>query len=187
MSVSGVVPSGLLPTVVVMGITFSPPSSPLKCDRQPPEGKPLVAIDGELTDQTVDDINREEIRSLEIVCMNPEDSTFNRSRGIPVISIWTRGGPASYLESTLTAILEAQDAHFRTHSTYLDKLSEIELPERPATMRVTLDAEDSGWVATAAIDRMLTKCVVYDGEVSRPHPRVPRRQPTCLSDRELGL
>lgn len=186
MSALRVAPTQFLPILVVMGVMLPPPDSPLKCDTEPPEGKPLVAIDGELTDRKPEEIDREEIRSIEIVCMNPRDSTFNRSHGIPVISIWTTGGPASYLEPTLMAILEAQDAHFGRHAEYLETLSEIELPERPSRMQVTLDATESGWVATASIDRMLATCVVYDGEVSVPHSRVPRRQPTCLSDRELG-
>ena len=179
----------IAPVLLLIGAHITLPDARLKCGSLPPGGEPLVAVDGEITTVKPDSIwqavDKDDLMWLQIVCMNPRDSTFSRGRGIQVISIWTAEGPASHLEPTLAEILDAQDANFRRESSYLHELSEIELPGRPEQIQLSMDASDTGWVASAWIDRLLAKCFVFEGEIRLPHSDLSRREPACFDDREL--
>lgn len=80
---------------VALAVLHPPPeSSALKCSGYRPE--PLVAVNGTFVDTTLPELglDRSEIFQVDIVCMDPADSSFNRERGTPVISVWTHDGPA---------------------------------------------------------------------------------------------
>ena len=173
--------------MLLMGASSIPSEPHLKCGSV---REPLFAVDGQiqgiLTDSSRNGLSMRDIYWLQIVCMDPQDSTFGRDYSIPVVSVWTAHGPASHLEPTLAAILEAQDANLRESSGYIHGLDEINLPARPAQVRVSMDVRENGWIATASVDRLLAKCFVFDGEIPAPHSRVSPRHPKCLDDRDLG-
>lgn len=152
--------------------------------------QPLYAIDGEIkgvhSDSSFKDLAQDELLWVQVVCMDPQDSTFRRGYGIPVVSVWTIHGPVAHLEPTLAAILDAQDARARQGLPYASDPDEMGLPSRPATLTVSVEVRDSGWLATAEVARLLAKCFVFDGDVAAPHSRLAARQPECLDDRALG-
>lgn len=187
-------PSRFVPVALQIGAllhvpVFAGTPDRLKCGLEGADREPLLAIDGELTEREPAEagelLSQDEVELVEIVCLDARDSTFNASRGIPVVSIWTKDGPAGRLEPLLAAILEAQDAHFRRYATYLDDVSELQLPGRIHAIRVSLEADARGWIAWARVDRMLAACLVYDGEVGAPRPRVEPRRPDCV-ETEFG-
>jgi hypothetical protein len=163
--------------------TISSDNTLRKCDGHPAGRDPIVMVDGAITngkiDPVVKDLDPEQVYSIEILCMNPEDSTLNKTQGIGVASVWTRQGIERAAIRTLTAIVEAQDAHFRKESRYLDDISGIALPLRPPELLVTVEAIARGWIARAVVDRMPLTCAVYDGTVRAPQPGLLPRQPTC--------
>ena len=183
----GVRPMWAAPVLLLVAATSMLSESHFKCGSAQ---DPLFAIDGQIkgvaTDSSWNGLSTNDIYWLQMVCVDPRDSTFRRGYGIPVISVWTTHGPASHLEPTLAAILEAQDANLRETSRYLRSVGEMDLPPRPAQVEVLMDVRESGWIATASVDRFLAKCYVFDGEIQAPHSRLSPRQPQCLDDLDLG-
>ncbi|MGH7459717.1 MAG: hypothetical protein ACREMA_01655 [Longimicrobiales bacterium] len=148
----------------------------------------MVALDGAFItvdpDSILRDLKTEDILSIQIVCMDPQDSTFNRTHGIPVMLVRTKEGPASYVKRQLAAILAAQDAHFRRESTYISDLSRIALPFRAAQLRVSIDVRAKGWLAKATVEQSSLVCFVFSGDIRPPHPRLLPGRPDCNEDRE---
>ena len=156
----------VVPVVALIAGLASGSGEARKCGRTTNHGG-LVAIDGVITavrpDSLMKHLNADDLQSIEIVCMNPQDSTFNRSSGIPVVSVWTKNGPIAQVKATLSVILAAQDAHHRRESKYIDGLEKIELPASSSRLRVSMKASNHGWVAEATFERMLATCFVFDG------------------------
>ncbi|CAN5709951.1 hypothetical protein BH23GEM9_BH23GEM9_17610 [soil metagenome] len=157
----------------------------LKCGPQPENTVPLVAIDGAFVASSDPwrHVDRDSIYSLEILCMNPQDSTFHRTVGVPVISIWTMHGPLPQLKAVLALLPEAQDAYFSRHAEYFSDLSAVPRLEPPAPARIVVETSARGWIATGSIDRLLQVCVVYDGATEPPSPELSRRRVTCIIER----
>jgi hypothetical protein len=151
----------------------------------------LYAVDGEIkgvhSDSSLGNLTSTDIAWIQVVCMDPQDSTFRRGSGIPVVSVWTNRGPASRLEPTLAAILAAQDARAHRGLEYTSEVAELDLPEQPSVLTVAVEVRESGWMATASVERLLAKCFVFDGDVPAPHARLVLRQPECLDNRMLGI
>ena len=175
----------LAPALALLGVGASAPDLALKCGgATAPGGKPLVSIDGVIRSPdylSSIKLTAEDIHGIDIVCMNPKDSTFNRTHGWGVASIWTKQGPAPRVEEALDVIREAQDAHLAKHGRYILALEEIRFPESMKPVRVTMDADKSGWTARTTLPRLLRTCTMFDGTLAVPLPNEPRK-PACVSD-----
>jgi hypothetical protein len=175
----------LAPALAVLGVGASVRDVSLKCGGlTAPGGKPLISIDGVITSQDyVSSIKAraEDIYRIDIVCMNPTDSTFNRTHGWGVVSIWTKQGPAPRVEQALDVIREAQDAYFAKQGRYLAALDDIRFPENMKTVRVTMDVDKTGWIARTTLPRLLRTCTMFDGTMAAPLPNEPRK-PVCVSN-----
>ncbi len=166
----------------------------VKCGPQPPGTTALLAIDGEIRDAPPPSfrsvspaavVDPEDIFWIDIVCIDPLDSTFQRGHGVPVVSIWTKRGPASHMEPALLEIRTAQNRHFERQGRYLEGLDAIELSEHPpqvhVAMEVTSDAD--GYVASARTERLFATCFLYDGAAGAPRAGLVPGEPDCVSDR----
>jgi hypothetical protein len=175
--------TAIVPVIALLGAATFHSDSARKCGRPIGPGEPLFAVDGVIrgpaTDASMSTVDKGDLYSVEVLCLNAKDSTFVRGEGIPLISVWTKSGPVSHLKPVLAAILEAQDGHFRKSSTYIAALDGIKLPARSDRVRVTLQLEDGGWIATSTVDRLMMKCRVFDGHTP---PRSGRREITCVDD-----
>jgi len=106
---------------------------------------------------------------------------FNRTTGIPIVSIWTTYGPIAEAKRALADVVVAQDAHFRTHSRYLVSLEGVPAATASKGIRITVETHDKGWIARASIHRLFATCIVYDGVV--PNLRVKEaRNPECVEE-----
>ena len=175
----------IVPAVAVAAALNPYDSTLLKCGTLSPNG-PLLGVDGVLTgpvnrDKPLGDIAKENVYSIDILCVDPVDSTFNRTHGWQLISLWTMQGPAPRLKEALAVIRDEQDAHHARHGSYITKLEEIPLPETMKPLRITLQVDKKGWIARATVRQLLSTCSVYDGEVSNP-PYIGARQIDCASD-----
>src|SRR5688572_20908020 len=102
-------------------------TAPLKCGTPVPPGGPFIAVDGVVVGQleqqskpgTDYGVAREDLYSLEILCLDPKDSSFVRGRGLPLVSMWTLSGPAPRLKNALDMVRDAQDAHYAKHGVYM--------------------------------------------------------------------
>ena len=65
----------------------------LKIQVQFHEQRPIgrgAALGDHVGEEVVANRTANQVLEIQVVCMNPQDSTFNRSVGRPVVSIWTR-------------------------------------------------------------------------------------------------
>ena len=151
-------------------------------------GEALFAVDGEikgiLTDSSVTKLGRSEIAAIQIVCMDPRDSTFhNEGRGGPqVVSVWTVRGPVPHIEPTLEAILDAQDARARRGHRYATTLAQLAVDPLHEAIEVSVTVLETGWVATATVERYLYTCFVFDGDVAETGFRGTPRQLKCREE-----
>jgi hypothetical protein len=175
----------LAPALALLSVGASMPDVAMKCGGvTAPGGKPIVSIDGVIRSPdyvSPIELTELDIHRIDIVCMNPEDSTFNRTRGWGVVSIWTRQGPAPRVEEALAVIREAQDAHLAKHGHYIVALEDIRFPENMKPVHMTMDADRRGWIARTTLPRLLRTCTMLDGTVAVPLPNEPRK-PRCVSD-----
>lgn len=147
---------------------------------------PLIAFDGRISEGVqLGDVEREHIFFLEIVCMDPVDSTFSMNPGIPVVSIWTEHGPAPEMELALAEVLEAQIASHAASGEYLTDVSSLDLSEFSDRIRISMEVGKGGWLAVASIERLLARCVVFDGSIDPPHHSVTARTPRFLHRHEV--
>ena len=184
----------IAPALLLIGASGTTSDAALKCGRQlqlpgqqPSAMRPLVILDGAFGttdgDALLKKLNRDEILSIEIICVSPTDSTTRVPDGIPAMSITTKQGPASFLKPNLAAVLAAQDEHFRAHSTYSEDAANIALPFRSAKQRVSLDVQANGWIAKATFDEFAPACYVFDGSVAAPSEGLKPKQPECVAQR----
>jgi hypothetical protein len=176
--------------LLVAAAPFSMSSPDRKCGPQPARQDPVVLVDGVIVKtkpaSVLQDLGPGEVHSIEILCMDPRDSTLNHSHGIPAVSILTKAGLISTAKRTLAAIVDAQDAHFRRESEYLAGLERISLPPRPAQVHVAMEAGRTGWVARATIDGLPETCVVYDGDIAAPAAGLLPGHARCFTTGEAG-
>ena len=172
----------LAPAVLVVSAAALADTTPAKCGGQ--NTAPLVAIDGVITalhmDSIMQQVPRENLYSLAIVCMNPQDSTFNRRQGINVISLWTVQGPAPRVKTALGEIRDAQAAYFAREGRFATTLKEIAFHDPTGRLTVSLDADDKGWTARATVPRLLETCAVSGGAAA-PEPGAAG-EIRCFSD-----
>ena len=175
----------LASALALLGVGASAPAVVFKCGGgTAPGGKPLLSIDGVMRwteDPSSINVPEKDIHSIDILCMNPKDSTLNRTHGWGVVSIWTKQGPAPRVEEALDVIRGEQDAHLAKHGRYIVALEDIRFPESMKPVRVTMTADKSGWIARTTLPRLLRTCTMYDGTVTGPLPK-PARMTTCMSD-----
>src|SRR5687768_10519099 len=91
----------IVPIVAVAAAMIPQHGAMLKCGTASPDG-PLFAVDGVVMgpstrEKPFGNVAKENVYSLEIMCMDPVDSTFNRTHGRQLISLWTMQGPAPRL------------------------------------------------------------------------------------------
>ena len=175
----------IVPVVAVAAAMIPTGSTMIKCGTLSPNG-PLLGVDGVVTgpvsrDKPLGNLAKEDVYSIDIMCVDPVDSTFNRTHGWQLISLWTMQGPAPRLKEALNLIRDAQDAHYARHGRYITKLEEIPLPETMKPLRITLQADKKGWIARATVRQLLTTCSISDGVNIDPN-YVRARQIECASD-----
>ena len=173
----------IAPALLLIGASAASFEFPRKCGSLPPGARPVLAVDGTImsVDPMTDlGVDPDSVLELQVVCMNPRDSTFNRTTGVPVISVWTKQGPVPHLQPTLEAVLEAQDEQFSRNATYFSSTDHVALPYRPEQVRMTLEGRENGWIAAVTVDRYLSTCYVFDGAVRPPYPHLERRRPSCV-------
>jgi hypothetical protein len=147
----------------------STPGAALKCGLLAPDGSPMYAVDGVLQSREgISGFQPEDLYRVDIVCMDPKDSTFNRTAGFAVLSIWTMEGPAPRVPEALDIIRDAQDKHFAKYGRYIAAVEDIQLPESMKAVRITLNADENGWIAHSTFPRLLRRCVMFDGAVATP-------------------
>jgi hypothetical protein len=160
-------------------------SPPRKCGIQPGTTNPVTLVDGAVVNQTPDAVwkvvDPESVFSIEVGCLNPKDSTLNRTTGIPAISIFTRLGMQASIKRMLTTVADLQGAHFRLHARYLEQLEPVLLPGRVERMRVELEVSPDGWLARYTVDGLGVTCIVYAGTVPGTPTGVAPREPTCIA------
>jgi hypothetical protein len=142
----------------------------------------LRAIDGVIVAKNDEPFalpKADEIHSIHVVCMNPQDSTFKASgtSGIPVLSVWTKRAVAQ-LTTSLEAVMAAQDAHFKKTAKYLSDVAAMALPATTPKVQISVTSYERGWQAHATMPRFMTTCTLFDGEV-KTEQAVYRRQIYC--------
>jgi hypothetical protein len=177
----------LLPALALIGLGASAPnesSAARKCgqrftDADPRSNAPVYALDGAViqpgTVGPMSNVRSDNIHSVEFICLNPKDSTFNRSSGVTIISIWTKTSPAPRVAEALEIVRQAQDAQFAKNGRYLSVAKEIPLPETMKGVIVTLEGGPSGWIARTTVPRLLRTCVMFDGTVADAPAGAPRK------------
>jgi hypothetical protein len=176
----------LAPALALLSIGASAPHAAFKCGgATQPGGKALLSIDGVIRwteDLSSIKLPEKDIHSVDILCMDPRDSTLNRTHGWGVVSVWTKQGPAPRVEEALDVIRDEQDAHLAKHGRYILALEDIRFPESMKPVRMTMDADKSGWIARTTLPRLLRTCTMFDGTVAAPPPNQSRKT-ACVSDR----
>jgi hypothetical protein len=176
----------LVPMVALLGAGTSTTVAARKCGALPPGGKPIFAIDGVVQPSGVGvtpaPVAEGDIVFVDIICMDPKDSSFNRTHGVSLISAWTKSGPAPRVEEALSVIRAAQDAQFARNGRYISSVESIRFPESMKPVSVTLVADRKGWIARTTLPRYLRTCMMFDGTVAAP-PRTGPRTSECTSDR----
>lgn len=178
------------------GPSTEPLASELKCGLQPEGTTALIAIDGVIQgalpegdqrfDLSSDDdkplngrVDREDLFWVQVVCMDPRDSTFRRGgSGVGVISVWTKDGPAGQMTPALSEIVEAQERHFEHEGRYLEDLSAIDGFAAPERVEIELQTEPDWWIATARTERFLGQCTARGGTGGGVSS-----EPECADDR----
>ncbi len=152
----------------------------LKCGKVPESG-PLVAIDGEITELSLEDAGKlDDVYAIEILCWNPADSTFNHSVGLGTVYVLTKSLMMG-MQDDLRLVMEAQDRFFAIHSTFSDELSELSLGEFTTEgIAIELAATEGGWSATADRGDLLYRCGVFSGSGASPHSDMTARTTKCF-------
>jgi hypothetical protein len=128
-----------------------------------------------------------DIQAMEILCMNPRDSTFTPATGVPVVSIWTKRGPVAEMKPALAAILDAQDMYAKQNSEYAESLDVLSLPPYPSKFDISLDVRTDHWRATITMNGYLGTCYVYDGASAASSAEAMPRTPACVYDRAIPV
>jgi hypothetical protein len=176
----------LLPVVVLAGLGTTAPNAARKCGTPIPSmAQMLKAIDGVIVappdSAALAKVKSEDIYSMDLVCMNPLDSTFSRSRGITVMSIWMKTGPAPRITEALDVVRQAQDSSLARTGRYISSGAEIQLPANMRGISVALEASAEGWIARTTVPRLLRTCVMFDGRVPERTQGAPRKS-VCAYD-----
>lgn len=174
----------LLPAVALVALGTSSPNAARKCGRQqviagPGRIVPLMSIDGVViqpgTVHPMSNVVGTDIYSVDIICMDAKDSTFNRTQGVAIISVWTKSGPAPRVTEALDVIRQAQDSSFARNGRYISAVSEIRFPENMKPVQMTLEAGPKGWVARTTLPRFLQTCMMFDGTLAAQPAGAPRK------------
>jgi hypothetical protein len=176
----------ILPVVALIGLGSTAPNAARKCGTPVPSvSQMLKAIDGVMLG-TPDSalfakLKSEDIYSMDFVCMNPLDSTFSKSRGVTVLSIWMKTGPAPRITEALDVVRQAQDSSFAHSRRYIQTGAEIQLPAIMRGISVVIEASADGWVARTTVPRLLKTCEMFDGKVATATAGAPRKS-RCTND-----
>ncbi len=122
----------------------------------------ILTAEGLLRPQGPDDIDPDDIHSMEITCWNPATGEFGGGVGVPIIRIHSKG----LVESTrapIEALLRAQEAYFSQHSRYAQSLDDLVGFGVPRDAMLEFSATSTGWSATTPRDDVDNRCFVYSG------------------------
>ena len=134
---------------------------------------PVFFLDGRASSDTAyKAIDQKDILTVEVICLNPVDSTrmpaASSAAGLGAIIVWTRSSPYPHLEPTLAAVKAAQQAHHATTGKYTNDVAALKLPALPAEVKLSIDTTASGWNAKVWIDRLVSpECRVSVDDGSR--------------------
>lgn len=176
----------LTPILAALSINaLTVPPASLKCGGPGPNGT-HYAVNGVITPG----MNATKLRAIgnnnifvyDTLCMNPQDSTFNRRIGEWVISVWTKDGPGPHVLLALDLIRYEQDIYFKQHKRYMAAAAGIVLPQGMERVRVTLQGDENGWIATTTIPRLMQTCTMFDGVVQNTAPATQARRVQCKFD-----
>jgi hypothetical protein len=127
----------------------------------------LYFMDGRSSDSTeLHNMDQRKISYVVVACLNTTDSTLLASSspalGIPAMIVWTKASPFEQIKPTLKALRDAQDTRFAQTGAYSADLAALRLPALPAEVKIMLNVTESGWNATAWVDRRLSpRCRVF--------------------------
>jgi hypothetical protein len=162
----------IAPLLLALGVMHGRSELPLRKCRNPVQTAPVIFVDGlAVADSAFKQLGTNDIRSVEVICINPVDSTALKPgstlTGLGAIVVWTRLGPSSQLEPALAALLSAQRAYRTRTGAYSRNLASLQLPALPEYVKVSLESTGSGWSANAWVDRRFSpRCRVSDGDVA---------------------
>jgi hypothetical protein len=158
-------------------------SLPRTCGVQPGHVDPVTLVDGVVVKQTPDaalkTVEPESVFSIEVLCLNPKDSTLNRTNGIPAVSIVTKLGLQTSIKRMLSGVVDLQDGYFRLHARYLEQIESLAVPGRTEKLRVDLQVTPHGWLASSKTEGLT--CLVYVGTVPGVPAGIAPREPTCVT------
>ena len=146
---------------------------------------PVTLMDGVVVRNTPEaalrTVDPESVFSIEVACLNPKDSTLNRTSGIPAVSIVTKSGLQASIRRVLSTVVDLQDAHFRLHARYLEHVDPVVLPGRVERLRVEIEMGPDGWLARSDVAGLAVTCTVHVGSVPGAPSGVAPREPTCIA------
>ena len=171
------------PALWAFALYGATPDATRKCRSTVEPGKYLIALDGVISEQKpgdnpIQNVNKDDIESIEVACLNPRDSTVTREAGIPIVIVWTKGA-IQQLKGTLTAIVTAQDEQHRRTAKYASDIADLRLPATTAKLRISVEAGERGWIARGTMPLHTSTCVVFDGEPPGSPPSHAARTISC--------
>jgi hypothetical protein len=175
----------LLALFSINTLTPAPVPAPVKCGGPGPNGTHYVVngiITAGMNDAKIRGIGSNNTFLSDVLCMNPQDSTFNRSTGEWVVSVWTKDGPAPHVVLALDLIRYEQDIYFKRNKRYMSAATDIVLPLGMERVRVTLQGDEHGWVAHTTIPRLMQTCTMFDGRVYATGAATEPRRVVCKRD-----
>jgi len=120
----------------------------------------ILTAEGLLRPQGPDDIDPDDIHSMEITCWNPATGEFDSGVGVPVIRIHTKG-LVDATRAPIEGLLRAQEAHFSQHSRYAHNLDDLVALGVPQDAMLEFSATSNGWSATTRRDDVAYRCFVF--------------------------
>ena len=163
----------IAPLLLAFHVTSATSESAVRKCRNPAQKAPVIFVDGQVvSDSAFKRFTSSDIWSVEVVCINPADSTVLKAgssvAGIGAIIVWTKLGPSTRLEPALSAVLGAQRAFLARTGAYSRDLTSLELPALPIEVKLSMESTSNGWSASAWVDRRFSpRCSVSEGNVDR--------------------
>ncbi len=123
----------------------------------------ILTAEGLLRPQGPDDIDPDDIHSMEITCWNPATGEFDSGVGVPVIRIHTKG-LVDATRAPIEGLLRAQEAHFSQHSRYAHSLDDLVAFGVPRDAMLEFSVTSAGWSATTPRHGVAYRCFVFSGD-----------------------
>lgn len=143
-------------------------------------GRSLM-VDGQLVTEGLDDIDPDNIHSIEVTCWNPTTGEFHSQVGVPAILILTKG----LVESTrapIEGLLRAQKAYFSKFSRYAQNLDDLVGFGLPEDVMLEFSATSAGWSAATPGDDVAYRCVVFSGDAAQELAVMNEHEVVCQAE-----